>query len=211
MTLKLFRVVVMTALLVGNVGGETTFLANNTAKTLASNEGDGAPLHGASTGAETTLTLSQDDGGGDIKLTSVTVSSGQSLFMDSVSMGHQNEKWGANQNWTFKFDKKISFDALNFTVINENMMLKSTAWASSANTSGSNWTFSSDGTEGVFTILGASGPGERDFTSAGVSDVPAGTEIGFGFFASASGGEKLISFTITPVVAAAKGTLIRIE
>jgi len=164
---------------------------------LASNEGDGAPLNGASTGTVTDLTLSADDGGGTIELTSVNVSGGGSLDMDGNSMGHDNDKWGANQNWTFSFDQTISFDELTFAVINEDMILKSTGWLGDTDATGTGWSF--NGITGEFTILGSSGSGTRDFTSAGVSDIAAGTDIAFGFFASAGGGEELTSFGITVI------------
>ena len=181
----------------------TIFITNNTSpKTLASNEGDAGTgltngtdndgLNQDKTGDTTVLTLSADDGGGTISLTSTEVNSSQKLFMDGDSMGHANDKWGSNQNWTFTFDQTISFDALTFKTINETMTLKSTAWVGDANATGTNWSF--NGTTGEFSINGTS-----DFTGAGVSDVASGTEIVFGFFASSGGGEELTSFTITPI------------
>jgi len=176
----------------------TTFLTNNTAnKTLASNESDAVALDGASTGTITNLTLSQDDSFGTIVLTTVNVSLGESLFMDGDSMGHGNDKWGTNQNWTFTFDQTISFDGLTFKTINEPIVLMSTAWVGNEDASGSNWSF--NGETGQFRMSG--GAGARDFTTAGVSLVPAGTEIsfGFGFFTNGSGGEELTNFTISVV------------
>ena len=77
------------------------------------------------------------------------------------------------------------------------MTLKSAAWVGDSNASGSNWSF--DGTTGKFSLN--SGSSTYDLTTAGVSDVAAGTDIGFGFFGSAGGGEKLTSFTISPAAA----------
>ena len=199
----------MVALLAGAASAETEFLTNNTTnKTLAANQGDAAALEGASSGTVTPLTLSADDGGGTITLTSVNVSGGYSLGMDSSSMGHYNEKWGANQNWTFTFDQAISFNALNLAVSGDTMTLRSTAWVTNDDASGSGWSFTTDGTYGLFSI---SGTGVIDLTNAGISDVPADTEIGFGFFGSANGGEKMFSFTITPVVIPPSGTVIMIK
>lgn len=195
--------------LIASTHAATVFLTNNSSpKTLASNEGDagigltnGGPdnngLNGDTTGDSTVLALSADDGGGTITFTSVDVSSDASLFMDGDSMGHANDKWGNSQNWTFSLDQTISFDALTFKTINETMTLSSSAWEGDADATGSNWSF--DGTTGTFDILGSNGPGIYDFTSAGVSDVAAGTSIIFGFLGSAGGGEELSSFTISVV------------
>ncbi len=120
------------------------------------------------------------------------------MFMDSDSMGHNNDKWGNSQNWTFSVDQTITFDALTFKTINETMSLQSAAWVGDADATGSNWSF--DGTTGTFSILGAAGgPGTYDFTTAGVSAVAPGTGITFGFLGSAGGGEELSSFGITVV------------
>lgn len=196
----LFTLIAAGGLLVAtSVQAATIFLPNNTSpKSLLPNEADAAALVGSGSGSDRTLNLSADDGGGTIKLTTVDVSGGETLGMDSDSMGHGNDKWGANQNWTFKFDQTISFDALTMKTIDERMTLKSTAWATDATASGTGWSFLSDGTEGKFTIIGASGPGTRDFTRAMFSDVAAGTEISFGHFRSVFGGQELESFTISP-------------
>lgn len=190
----------------------TTFILNNSSlKTLASNESDasvGLTSGGADDGnnngldqdtggASTVLALSADDGGGSITFNTTSVSGNNKLFMDGDSMGHGNDKWGANQNWTFNLDKTISFDALTFSTKNETMILRSTAWVGDADATGTGWTFTTDATYGIFTLTG--GAGTFDFTSAGVSTVTAGTDIGFGFFASASGGEQLTSLQISVV------------
>ena len=75
--------------------------------------------------------------------------------------------------------------------------MQSVAWKDDAAASGTGWTFTSDGTIGIFSL--SSGQ-IYDFTSAGVSDVTAGTDIGFAAFGGANGGDLLRSFTITPVV-----------
>jgi len=198
----------------------TTFITNNSAKTLASNEGDAGVglttgsaddgnnngLNGDTLGSSTALTLSTDDGGGTITFTTVAIYNNLALFMDSDSMGHGNDKWGANQNWTFTVDKTISFDAIDMFTYNETMYLQSDAWIGDADTSGTGWTF--NGTTGTFSLLGSAGSDPLfDFTSAGVSDVPAGTEIFFGYTGSASGGEQMRSFTITPVPEPTAGLL----
>lgn len=190
-----------------SVQAATVFLTNNTSpKTLASNEGDAGVgltngtdnngLHLDEAGDSTVLTLSADDGGGAITFTTINVSGGNNLFMDGDSMGHGNDKWGANQNWTFSLDQTISFDALSFkaSLGAQTMTLKSAAWVGGTDTAGTGWSF--DGTTGEFSISGA---GDFDFTSAGVSDVAAGTSIGFGFFESTAGGIELSSFTITAI------------
>lgn len=198
----------------------TVFLTNDTTpKTLASNEGDAGTglttggaddgnnngLHGDRAGSSTVLTLSDDDGGGTITVTTVDVSNNQQLFMDGTSMGHGNTKWGSGQNWTFTLDKTISFDALNFQVNENSYSLRSVAWKDDAAASGTGWSFTSDGTIGIFSL--SSGQ-IYDFTSSGVSDVTAGTEIGFGAFGGANGGDLLRSFTITPVTAVPESSSI---
>jgi hypothetical protein len=179
----------------------TTFLTNNTSpKSLASNEGDAAALEGATPGTATPLTLSSDDGGGSITLTSTEISAAGELGMDADSMGNGNDKWGNDQRWTFEFDKPVSFDALTMITIDEDMILQSTAWGTDSDATGSKWSFTSDGTTGTFSIFGSnSGPGTYDFTSAGVSTVAAGTEMTFGFPGGATGGEELSSFTISVI------------
>ncbi len=197
------------ALAATSANAATTFLTNNTAgKVLASNEGDagaGLTTGGAddgnnngldqdTAGASTALTLSADDGSGTIIITTSDVSGSNKLVMDGDSMGHGNDKWGNSQNWTFSLDQTISFDALTFKTINEDMTLHSAAWKDDGATSGTNWTFASDGTLGTFTFDGTS-----DFTGNGFSNVAAGTAITFGFLGSAGGGEELTSFTINVI------------
>jgi len=200
-----------TAGLTQSADAATVFLTNNTSpKTLASNEGDaGVGLTTGSTddgnnngldrdraGASTVLALSADDGGGPITFNTIDVSGSNELFMDGTSMGHGNAKWGANQNWTFTLDQTISFDGLDFAVNENSYSLRSVAWKDDAAASGTGWSFSSDGTIGIFSL--SSGQ-IYDFTTAGVSNVSAGTEIGFGAFGGANGGEVLRSFTITVI------------
>jgi hypothetical protein len=187
----------------------TTFITNNSSsKTLASNESDAGVgltngtdndgLHLDTVGDSTVLTLSVDDGGGAITFTTTAIAANNNLFMDSDSMGHGNDKWGHSQNWTFSLDKTISFDAIDMFSYNETMYLQSSAWVGDANTSGTGWTF--DGTTGTFSLLGSAGTDPLfDFTSAGVSDVAAGTDIFFGYTGSAGGGEQMRSFTITVI------------
>lgn len=183
----------------------TTFLTNLSTKTLASNEGDAGTgltngtdnngLHLDIDGDSTVLTLSADDGGGSITFNTVDTTP-NNLFMSTTAMGMGNEKWGSGQNWTFTLDQTISFDALHFLNNESSYTLQSVAWKDGAAVSGTGWSFSSDGTIGIFSLTS----GEfYDFTTAGVADVAAGTEIGFGAFGGANGGDLLYSFTITPV------------
>lgn len=83
----------------------TIFLTNNSAKTLASNEGDAVALLGAGAGATRTLTLSADDGGATIDMNFIRVQSdiagnsgNQTIGMDADSMGIGNDKWG-DKEW----------------------------------------------------------------------------------------------------------------
>ena len=208
---KLVPMVAATALLMGTAVAQasTIFLTNNSEpKTLASNEGDaydgtttllagGTEANGLDNdknGDSTVLTLSADDGGGTITFNTITVTS--KLFMDGTSMGSGNQKWGASQTWTFNLDQTISFDGLNFSNNESSYSLRSVAWKDDADASGTGWSFTSDGTIGIFSLTSGQ---FYDFTSAGVSDVAAGTEIGFGAFGGANGGDLLRSFTITPV------------
>lgn len=190
-------------LLFSALGASTLLAATsaNAATTFVTNTGgNAAALNGHEAGSSSSLPLSAEDGGGTITLTTTSVlrsGNADELFMDADSMGVQNDKFGSEQNWTFTVAQTISFDALTFKTINENMTLRSTAWVGDADATGTGWSF--NGTTGEFTILGSNGPGTYDFTSAGVSDVAAGTEIGFGFFTSAAGGEELSSFTITVI------------
>lgn len=184
----------------------TTFITNLSPKTLASNEGDAGTgltngtdndgLHLDTDGDSTVLTLSADDGGGAITFNTVDAAP-NNLFMANGTMGMGNEKWGSGQNWTFTLDRTISFDGLDFAVNENSYSLRSVAWKDDANASGTGWSFSSDGTIGIFSLSNGK---IYDFTSAGVSNVEAGTEIGFGAFGGANGGDLLYSFTITPVV-----------
>ncbi|MCG8583966.1 MAG: PEP-CTERM sorting domain-containing protein [Pirellulales bacterium] len=177
----------------------TTFITNDTVgKILASDESDAAALDGNGATDATTLSLSSDDGGGDITITTVALTGSSSLGMDADSMGNGNDKWGSGQSWTFDLDQEIAFDAISMFTFGENMTLQSSAWIGDANTTGSGWTF--DGTTGRFTLLGSAGPTVTfDFTSAGVSNVAAGTDIFFGFLAGATGGEQMASFTISVI------------
>lgn len=167
----------------------TTFITNTS--------GNASALNGVSSGDSTPLTLSAADGGGTITLTTINTSGNTDLNMDGNSLGHGNDKWGANQNWTFSFDQTISFDGLSFETPpgGQPMVLRSAAWKDDADASGTGWSFSSDGTLGTFALSG-----DSDFTSAGVSDVAAGTSIGFGYFGSTTGGTELSSFTIGTII-----------
>jgi len=189
---------------------ETIFITNNdTPKTLASNESDASVgltngtdndgLHLDAGGDSTVLSLSADDGGGAITFNTTSLSSGGNLFMDTISMGHNNSKWGASQTWTFNVDQPISFDKIHISSLNENgLRLQSSAWVGDADTSGTGWTF--DGTTGTFALSSSVGTDFNfDFTTAGVSDVAAGTDITWGFPSSAGGGERMESFTITVI------------
>lgn len=197
-----------------SVQAETVFITDNSAKNLASNESDASigttTLDGGGTenngldldadGDSTVLSLSQDDqnaGFGDITFNTVAVT--DNLFMSTDSMGNGNDLWGNGQNWTFTLDQTISFDALDFDVGGDEdaYSLRSAAWKDDADASGTGWSFTSDGTIGIFSLTSGQ---IYDFTSAGVSNVAAGTEIGFGAFGGANGGDALNSFTITPQV-----------
>lgn len=211
--MKTIAVSIFALSLIASSHAATVFITNNDAtdggtNPLASNEGDAGigltngttnnGLDGDSTGDSTVLSLSADDGGGAITFTTVNTSGNTDLLMDSSAMGHGNNRWGNGQNWTFTLDQTISFDALDFQN-NDNpgsYDLRSVAWKDDAAASGTGWEFTSDGTIGIFSLS----PGQiYDFTTAGVSNVAAGTEIGFGSFSGANGGEILRSFTITPV------------
>ena len=198
---KALTLLAATALLMvaSSASAATTFLTNNTSpKALASNESDAAALEGATLNTNTALTLSSDDGGGGIIITSTAFTGASVLGMGPTSMGNGNDKWGNGQSWTFQFDQTISFDAIDMFDYNEVMTLQSSAWVGNANATETGWTF--DGTTGTFTLLKALGTDPLfDFTSAGVSDVAAGTDIFFGFTGGANGGERMRSFTITPV------------
>lgn len=195
----------LTVLLVGSSHAATTFLTNNASKILASDEGDAAALEGDGGGDTTTLTLSADDGGETIDLTSSAVFNGgtaQTLGMSTVGMGIGNDKWGNGpQGWTFSFDQPVGFDGIGFNDAGgsgEGLKIESTAWANeTVDASGQNWTFTSDGTSGQFNIIGSDGPA-FDFTSAGVSDVAAGTPITIEHN-SGNGGSSMTSFTITAI------------
>ena len=194
----------LTALSV-SVQASTTFITNLSSKTLASNEGDAGigltngtdndGLHLDTDGDSTVLTLSADDGGGAITFTTVDAVP-NNLFMNASTMGMGNEKWGNSQNWNFTLDQTISFDGLDFQNNESAYSLRSVAWKDDAAASGTGWSFTSNGTIGIFSLTSGK---IYDFTSAGVSDVPAGTEIGFGAFGGANGGDLLYSFTISVI------------
>ena len=84
-----------------------TTTLNGNAAVLGDQNLDGTSGDGVTSGDTVTLSLTA---GGTIDLATSNVSGGNTLFMDGNSMGHGNDKWGANQNWTFSFDQTISFD-----------------------------------------------------------------------------------------------------
>lgn len=177
----------------------TTFITNNSSpKSLASDESDAAILEGNSkVGTTDALTLSNDDGGGIINLTTSAMTGSNNLGMGPTSMGNGNDKWGSGQSWTFQFDQAVSFDEIDMFDYTETMSLSSSAWTGTPNTSGAGWTF--DGSTGTFSLLSSAGTDPVfDFTGAGVPDVPANTDIFFGFTGGANGGERMRSFTISP-------------
>jgi len=172
-----------------------TIFTTNTSGNAAGLEGDGA-------GDTTTLTLSTADGGGTIDLTSVSVYNGgtaQTLGMDTVGMGIGNSRWGNGpQGWIFTFDQTISFDGIGFNDAGgggEGVFIQSDVWiGATVDDTGQNWTF--DSVNGAFSVEGGNGP-LFDFTSAGVADVTAGTEINIEHN-SGNGGSNMTQFTITP-------------
>ncbi|MCH7225126.1 hypothetical protein [Haloferula sp. A504] len=186
--------------------GDTTFLTNNTAsKILAPNEADAAALEGVGATDVTALTLSSDDGGGTLNLTTnlVTVNAGTpTLGMDGNSMGANNDKWGTNQIWTFTFDQTLSFDGFQLfdsNQIKDKMSISSTAWGGDTVTDGSNWVFTQAG--GVGTITTGIVPAAStvyDFTGSGLSNVAAGTEITIAWV-EGNGAVEMESFTVGSV------------
>ena len=170
---------------------------------VTNDNGNAAALDGDGAGTITPLTLSAADGGGTINVTTIGAFNGtgaQTLGMTSVSMGVGNEKWGnTDQRWLFSFDQTVDFDALSFSDSNQGMKIESLAWKDDADTTGSNWSFTSNGTIGTFSFsTGDTTPKTFDFTSAGVSSVAAGTEIKIQHVTGA-GGARMLSFTITPI------------
>lgn len=184
----------------------TIFLTNNSAKTLASNEGDAVVLLGAGAGATRTLTLSADDGGATIDMTFIRVQSdiagnsgNQTIGMDADSMGIGNDKWGdPSQGMEFTFDQDIDFLGMEFISGGTAITLESTAWGLDANgQTGSGWTFSSDGTTGQLRIVGA---GDYDFSTGTFSSVTAGTSMIMRRNSGGGSGIGMASFTISSVI-----------
>jgi hypothetical protein len=202
--------------------GETVFLTNNTpSKTLASNEGDAAALEGDGAGTTTALTLSADDGGGTLNITTTAVTpnppSLPELGMDANSMGISNERWGVNQSWTFKFDRTLSFDGIQLSdaaQIQDKMSISSTAWGSDTVTNGNNWSFSTSETapgSGIFigTITTDIIPGTStiyDFTGSGLSNIPQDTEITIAWV-QGNGAVEMESFTVSLIAESADPSL----
>lgn len=175
--------------------------ANAATTFVTTTGGNAAALDGHIAGSSAELTLSAGDGGGTIGLNTIGVfrdTTPKALSMTSTSMGVENEKWGTtDQRWIFSFDQAVDFDALGFSGTSNGMILESAAWKDDASASGSNWSFSSNGTVGTFSFNSSNGP-TFDFTGANVSSVAAGTEIKIQH-ASGAGGAEMTSFTITPI------------
>lgn len=195
--LRLLPIFVATALAVSSAQAATVFLTNT--------DGNASVLQGAGADDVTALTLSAEDGGGTINLTTMSVYNGanaQTLGMNNVGMGVGNERWGNGpQGWIFSFDQIVSFDGIGFNNLGgtgEGLKIESTAWANATvDATGQNWSFTSDGTSGRFSILAGAGP-IFDFTSAGVASVPAGTPIIIEHNAG-NGGGQMTEFTITAI------------
>ncbi|MCH7225124.1 hypothetical protein [Haloferula sp. A504] len=187
--------------------GDTTFLTNNTSpKTLAPDEGDGAPLAGIGASDVTALTLSADDGGSALNLTTVSVvdqNGATTLGMDGDSLGVNNDKWGVDQVWTFSFDQARSLKDISLSdanTVQDRLTISSTAWGSDTVVDGGNWTFTTDGTVGTITTAVIPGsPTIFDFDASGLSSVPANTTITIAHL-SGGGGVQLHSFTVGTVV-----------
>lgn len=167
--------------------------------------GNASALESAGADVVTPLTLSAEDGGGTINLTTISAYSGataQTLGMSVDGMGVGNDKWGSGpQGWVFSFNQIVSFDGIGFSTSGgngEGLKIESTAWANAiVDDTGQDWSFSSDGTSGIFSILAGNGP-TFDFTSAGVASVAAGTPIIIEHNAG-NGGGQMTEFTITAI------------
>ena len=181
--------------------GATTFVTND--------NGNAADLDGAVATTITSLTLSSEDGGGTLNLTtsSVLLSNAESaLGMDANSLGVNGDKFGINggdpQTWIFSFDQTLSFDG--FTLIDESanntrdtMYITSSAWIGNTVTDGSNWSFNS--TTGTITTDDIPYSSTAyDFTGAGLANITSGTTITMAL-ATGNGGTGLQSFTVSPI------------
>lgn len=182
----------------GSVSAATIFVTNTS--------GNAAALQGDNAGTTTALPLDASDGGGNINLTTVSAYNGgtaQSLGMDAGGMGIGNAKWGNGpQGWIFTFDQPVTFDGIGYDADgggSEGVKIESTAWANDTiDDTGQNWSFTSNGTVGTFTVQGGNGP-LFDFSAvAGASTVPAGTQINIEHN-SGNGGSQMTQFTISVV------------
>ena len=207
--MKLPPILLLSAALVTTSHSATTFLTNNTvSKTLASNEGDGAPLAGAGSGDTRALTLSADDGAGTLNMTFDRVQSNiagnsgeETIGMSSTAMGIGNQRWGdPSQGMVFSFDQEINFLGIEHNRVGSGtgITLSSTAWGNDltgqSGGSGSNaWTFTSNGTTGTFSF---SGFGDYDFSTGTFSSVTAGTLITKRRNSGGGSGTEMGSFTI---------------
>ncbi len=185
----------------------TSFITANAATVFVTNDsGNAAALDGAAETdplTTTDLTLSAEDGGGTITLTTLEVnregSGGFALGMNANSLGVIGAAFGTvNQQWLFSFDQDIDFDALDFIGfdVSNVMSISSSAWVGDADATGSNWDFV--GSTGIFTLNGSAASETFDFASAGVSSIAAGTPILINH-ESGFGGTGMTSFTISPI------------
>lgn len=187
-----------------------SFLAapTNAATTFITNtSGNASALQGAGAGATTALTLSATDGGGTLNVNTIGVFVGgaTTLGMDGDSMGVSNDKWGdPTQTWSFSLDQTVDFGGFEFFGGSLTYTFESVAWKDDANASGTNWSFTGNGTIGKFTFSYSGGSTNvvnaesYDFSTAGVSSVPAGTQMSIYKSGGASGGQ-MASFTLTPI------------
>jgi len=166
--------------------------------------GNAAALAGAGAGTITPLTLSAEDGGGTLNLTTVSVfdtNGVTTIGMDANSLGVNNDKWGIDQEWTFSFDLTLSFDGfvMNDTnTVQDPFLISSSAWIGNTVTNGSNWTFNST-TGTISTIAIPTAETTFTFTGSGLADVTAGTSITIAHNFNGGGGVEMRSFTVSPI------------
>jgi hypothetical protein len=202
---RIFGAIAVFGLMFASAGAQasTIFLTNNSAKTLASNEGDAAPLAGAGAGDTTALSLSTDDGGGTLSLSTASVfdtNGVTTIGMDADSLGVNNDKWGVDQIWTFAFDKTLSFDGFVLSEVNkveDRLTISSAAWVGNTVTDGSNWTFDSV-TGTITTGIVPAASATYDFTGAGLASVTQGTDVTIAH-AAGGGGVQMHHFTVTVI------------
>lgn len=180
--------------------GATTFVTNTS--------GNAAALAGDNANTTTPLTLSAEDGGGTLNLTTVSVlldNAESALGMDADTLGVSNDKFGVNnenpQTWIFRFDQTLSFDGVQFidqnfqTGSQDTMTISSSAWIGNTVTNGSNWSFNS--TTGTITTDNVPNSSTSyDFTGAGLANITSGTTITMAFN-TGNGGTGLQSFTVS--------------